>query len=154
MKKLFPVSVLALWLLLVTTGCNKILDTENPSFTTDELYNSKAGLDRLLTDIYSKLRDHYNTGKIQYWGTDLYMAAEANPDANMFNAYDASFNSTAGVVGAYWNNLYKMVQECNIILTRLKPDWEGVTQTDYNTMVAEAEVPPHACLLLSHRNFR
>lgn len=139
MKKLIFVPVLAVAMLLTMTGCNKILDTDNPSHTTDELYNSKAGLDRLLTDIYSKLRNHYNEGKIQYWGTDLYMAAEANPDANMFNAYDASFNSTAGVVGGYWNNLFKMVQESNIILTRLKPDWEGVTQADYNTMVAEAK---------------
>lgn len=139
MKKIFPVSVFAVLLLLGTAGCSKFLDTDNPSYTTDELYNSKSGLDRLLADIYSRLRDHYSTAKIQYWGTDIYMAAEANPDANMFNAYDASFNSTAGVVGGYWNNLYKIAQESNIILTRLKPDWEGVTQDSYNVMVAETK---------------
>ena len=139
MKKLLPVSVFAVFLALATVSCNKILDTKNPSYTTDELYDTKPGLDRLLVDVYARLRGHFNTPKVQYWGTDIYMAAEANPDANMFNAYDQSFNSTAGVVGGYWSNLYKIVQETNIILTRLKPDMDGVSQGDYNTMVAEAK---------------
>lgn len=139
MNKLLSVTVLAALLAVLAVSCNKVLDTENPSYTTDKLYDTKPGLDRLLVDVYARLRGHFNTPQVQYWGTDIYMAAEANPDANMFNAYDASFNSTAGIVGDYWSNLYKIVAETNIILTRLKPAMEGVTQTDYNTMVAEAK---------------
>lgn len=122
-----------------TISCNKILDTKNPSYTTGDLYNTKPGLDKLLIDIYSRLRGHFNTSKIQYWGTDIYMAAEDNPDAKMFNAYATSFNSTAGVVGGYWTNLYKIVQESNILLSRIKPEMEGMNTASYNALVAETK---------------
>jgi hypothetical protein len=120
-------------------GCNKILDTKNPSYTTDDFFNTKQGVEKLLVDVYSKLRGHYNTAKIQYWGTDIYLAADDNPDARMFNAYDNTFNSTAGVVGGYWNNLYKMIQETNILLNRMKPEMEGLSAGEYTTMQAEAK---------------
>ncbi|RFS20237.1 RagB/SusD family nutrient uptake outer membrane protein [Chitinophaga silvatica] len=126
-------------MLLGSTGCSKFLDTANPSYTTEDLYKTKTGIDKLLIDIYSKLRNHYNTGQLQYWGTDIYMAAEDNPDSKMFNAYDKSFNSTAGIVGGYWNNLYKMVQEANMLLARIKPDMEGMNTASYNATVAETK---------------
>lgn len=122
----------------LATGCNKILDTKNPSYTTDEFFNTKQGVEKLLIDVYSKLRSHYNTSKVQYWGTDIYLAADDNPDARMFNAYDNTFNSTAGVVGGYWNNLYKMVQEVNILLNRMKPEMAGLSAAEFTTINAEA----------------
>ena len=137
-KLLFSIGLMAV-VITGNTGCSKFLDTANPSYTTEELYNSKTGIDKLLIDIYARLRTHYNTGKIQYWGTDIYMAAEDNPDAKMFNAYDKSFNSTAGVVGGYWNNLYKMVQESNMLLARIKPDMEGMNAAAYKNTVAETK---------------
>lgn len=120
-------------------GCNKILETKNPSYTTDDFFDTKPGVEKLLVDVYSKLRGHYNTSKIQYWGTDIYLAADDNPDARMFNAYDNTFNSTAGVVGGYWNNLYKMVQETNILLNRMTPQMEGLSAAEFTTIQAEAK---------------
>ncbi|NPA37326.1 MAG: RagB/SusD family nutrient uptake outer membrane protein, partial [Chlorobi bacterium] len=109
------------------------------SVATDDLYNSKKGQEKLLVDIYSKFRNVYNTGELQYYGTDLYMAITESPDERMFNGYDASFNSTAGIIFPYWNNLYKIVQETNILLNRCNPDEEGMTTDDYNSIIAQGK---------------
>ncbi len=126
-------------ILTLLQGCNDFLVIDNPSAVTDSFYNSKTGQEKLLVDIYSKFRTVYNTGQLQYYGTDLYMAITESPDERMFNGYDASFNSTAGVVGPYWSSLYRIVQEANILLTRISLDEEGMTEEDYNSLTAQTK---------------
>ncbi|WP_028296319.1 RagB/SusD family nutrient uptake outer membrane protein [Olivibacter sitiensis] len=129
-----------LWIMLAIaglctsfSGCSSYLDSETPSVVTDEFYNTKEGQEKLIVDLYSKFRSVYNTGELQYYGTDLYMAITETQSERMFNGYDATFNSTAPVVGSYWNNLYKIVQESNILLTRCTEDIAG---NDYAAMNA------------------
>ena len=122
------------------TSCTDVLDTENPSAVTDEFYNSKSGQEKLLVDIYSKYRSVYNTGELQYYGTDLYMAITESPDEKMFNGYDASFNSTAGIVGPYWSNLYKIVQESNILLSRCSMQTPSMTVEEFNSITGQGRV--------------
>jgi hypothetical protein len=119
-------------------SCSDILEIDNPSAVTEELYNSKSGQEMLLIDIYSKYRSVFNTGELQYFGTDLYMAITESPNERMFNGYDPSFNSTAGVVGPYWENLYKIVQESNILLSRCSLDTQGMTEEDFNNITSQA----------------
>lgn len=121
----------------VTTSCNGFLDLDNPSAITTEYYDTRDGQIRLLTDMYSRLRTHYNTGELQYYGTDMYMAVSESQNERMFNGYDRTFNSTAGVVGGYWKNLYKMVQEANILLNRISPE---VTGSDYESFLAQGTI--------------
>jgi hypothetical protein len=121
-------------------SCSNILETDNPSAVTDEFYNSKSGQEKLLVDIYSKYRSVFNTGELQYYGTDLYMAITESPDERMFNGYDASFNSTAGIVGPYWENLYKIVQESNILLSRCSKETPGMTIEEFNSITAQGSV--------------
>lgn len=129
---------IALTLLIASSvACSDFLEIDNPSAVTDELYNSKEGQEKLLADVYSKFRNVFNTGELQYYGTDLYMAITESPNERMFNGYDASFNSTAGVVGPYWRNLYKIVQETNILLSRVSPDLEGMTEEDYKSITGQ-----------------
>lgn len=123
--------------LLMVTACSDHLDVYNPSSITDEFYNTKDGQEALLVDIYTKYREVFNTGELQYYGTDLYMAITESPNERMFNGYDASFNSTAGIVGPYWSNLYKIVQEANTLLSRCSLDTEGMTQSEYNSIKAQ-----------------
>ena len=118
-------------------SCNDILQVDNPSQITDTFYNTKEGQRALFVDIYSKYRSVYSTGDLQYYGTDLYMAITESPNEKMFNGYDTSFNGTAGNIGGYWSNLYKIIQESNILLSRTKTSTEGLTISEYNSISAQ-----------------
>lgn len=133
-KKIFIIVVA----MVAIQGCSDFLEMENPSVVTDDFYNKKIGQEKLLIDIYSKYRSIFNTGELQYYGTDLYMAITESPNERMFNGYDNSFNSTAGVIGGYWSTLYKIVQESNILLNRIKPTTPEMTQAEYNSITAQA----------------
>lgn len=115
-------------------GCSDFLKSYNPSSVTDGLYDTKDGQKKLLVDINGRFRSVFNTGELQYYGTDLYMAVTEDPSERMFNGYDMTFNSTAPIVGDYWKNLYKIVQECNILMNRCTPEIAG---DDYAAMTAE-----------------
>lgn len=119
-------------------SCSDFLQTNNPSEVTDAFYDTKTGQEKFLVDIYSKYRSVFNTAELQYYGTDLYMAVTESSDEKMFNGYDASFNSTAGVVGNYWTSLYKIVQENNILLNRTKLTTKDMTEADYNSITAQS----------------
>lgn len=121
-------------------NCSDNLDIDNPSAITDDFYNTKSGQEKLLVDMYSKYRSVFNTGELQYYGTDLYMAITESPNERMFNGYDPSFNSTAGVVGPYWNNLFKIVQEANILLSRTSLDTEGMTFEEFNEITGQGRI--------------
>ncbi len=137
MKKYIKITLLAAVAAataLLHTGCSSYLDADTPSVVTDEFYNTKEGQQKLIVDLYTKFRGVFNTGELQYYGTDLYMAITESESERMFNGYDRTFNSTAPVVGGYWNNLYKIVQEANILLTRCTPEIAG---SDYGKFHAQ-----------------
>jgi hypothetical protein len=138
MKKYILKSIVVLAFIPFLTACEDFLDIYNPSAITDDFYDTKTGQERLLADTYSRFRSVYNTGELQYYGTDLYMAITEGPNERMFNGYDQSFNSTAGVVGGYWSNLYKIVQQSNILLNRASPEIEGMSESDYTSMTAQS----------------
>lgn len=112
------IKYLALLAICLLSGCSDFLDSYNPSAVTDDFYNTKEGQQKLLTDINARYRNVFNTGELQYYGTDIYMAISEEPAERMFNGYDKTFNSTAPIVGDYWKVLYKIVQESNILLNR------------------------------------
>ena len=105
------IKYLALLAICLLSGCSDFLDSYNPSAVTDDFYNTKEGQKKLLTDINARYRNVFNTGELQYYGTDIYMAISEEPAERMFNGYDKTFNSTAPIVGDYWKVLYKIVQE-------------------------------------------
>ena len=129
------IKYLALLAICLLSGCSDFLDSYNPSAVTDDFYNTKEGQQKLLTDINARYRNVFNTGELQYYGTDIYMAISEEPAERMFNGYDKTFNSTAPIVGDYWKVLYKVVQESNILLNRCTPDIAG---SDYTSLTAQA----------------
>lgn len=129
------IKYLALLAICLLSGCSDFLDSYNPSAVTDDFYNTKEGQQKLLTDINARYRNVFNTGELQYYGTDIYMAISEEPAERMFNGYDKTFNSTAPIVGDYWKVLYKIVQESNILLNRCTPDIAG---SDYTSLTAQA----------------
>lgn len=133
MKKIIQL-ILIFSFIFSIIGCSGFLDADTPSVVTDTYYDTKQGQEKLLVSMYSRYRDVYNTGELQYYGTDLYMAITESPSERMFNGYDKTFNSTAPVIGGYWKNLYKIVQESNILINRCTPEIAG---NDYDKMQAE-----------------
>jgi hypothetical protein len=121
------------------SACSDFLQVENPSQVTDAFYNTKKGQESLLVDTYSKFRTVYATGELQYFGTDLYMAITESPTERMFNGYDASFNGTAGVIQPYWSNLYRIIQQTNILLKRMQPTTEGMTKSEFDVLRAQTK---------------
>ena len=73
---------LNIWHLLaicLLSGCSDFLDSYNPSAVTDDFYNTKEGQQKLLTDINARYRNVFNTGELQYYGTDIHMAISEEP---------------------------------------------------------------------------
>ncbi len=136
LKNQMSLFLLGATLLSGTVSCSSFLDVDSPSTVTDKFYESKEGQEKLLVDLYVKSRSIFNTGEIQYFGTDLYMAITEGESERMFNGYDKTFNGTAPVIGGYWNNLYKIVQESNILLTRTTA---AVAGADYSKMIAKGK---------------
>ena len=137
MIKTLKYSVCVIALCISFSSCSDFLQTKNPSEVTDLFYDTYDGQKALLVDIYSQYRSVFNTGELQYYGTDLYMAITESSDEKMFNGYDASFNGTAGIVSGYWSTLYKIVQESNTLLNRTKLTTPGMTQDNYNSLTAQ-----------------
>lgn len=138
MEKIFRYTIYIVLFGIFLPGCTNFLRPDNPSEVTEEFYDTKSGQIALLTDIYSKYRAVFSTGELQYYGTDLYMAITESSDEKMFNGYDASFNGTAGIVEDYWSNLYKIVQESNTLLNRIKPTTAEMTTSEYNSITSQA----------------
>lgn len=120
---------------LAFSGCNDFLDIYNPSANTIDYYDTKEGQEKLILDLYSRYRSVFGEGNLQYFGTDMYLACDESPTSAQFDGYNKDLSGLSGVIGGYWNLLYKIVQESNILLNRCNPEIAG---SDYDRMVAEA----------------
>lgn len=120
---------------LATSGCSSFLDIDNPSAVTTEYYDTAKGQEKLLIDIYEKWRSVFNTATLQYMGTDMYMACDESPVSSQFNGYNKDLSGLSPVIDNYWNTLYKIIQETNILLNRCTPEIAG---TQYNSLIAQA----------------
>lgn len=120
---------------LVLNSCDSFLEIDNPSAVTDAYYDTKDGQERLIMDMYSHFREVYSNGVLQYYGTDIYTGIGEGMNERMFNGYDKTFNSTAGIVPEYWKTLYLIVQEGNTLLNRCN---ETISGEETARMRAEA----------------
>jgi len=127
-------AIIVIILAFILPGCNDFLDIYNPSANTTDYYDTKEGQQKLITDIYSKYRKIFSTGELQYFGTDMYIACDESPASAQFNGYNKDLSGLSSYIGDYWKDLYKIVQESNILLNRCTPEIAG---TDYDEMVTE-----------------
>ena len=81
------IKYLALLAICLLSGCSDFLDSYNPSAVTDDFYNTKEGQQKLLTDINARYRNVFNTGELQYYGTDIYMAISEEPAEQIGRAH-------------------------------------------------------------------
>lgn len=131
------IRALACCLLLGAGACNDFLDVYDPATVTPEYYDTKAGQEKLIVDLFARYRAIYTTYTLQHLGTDMYMACDESPTAAQFNGYNSDLSGLSGVVGSYWATLYKIVQEANILLNRCTPEIAGA---DYEKMIAQGRM--------------
>jgi len=120
--------------MLSISGCSKFLDIYNPSAVTADYYDTKIGQEKLVVDLYQQYRTVFNTGALQFYGTDMYMAVDESPTSAEFNGYSKDLSGLSPVIGDYWSVLYKIIQESNILINRCTPE---ITGTSYEPLMAQ-----------------
>lgn len=97
------------------TGCSDFLDAENKSAgeSSDEYFNTEAGLEAFRTNAYYNLKDIVAQVDIFDDGTDLYRTARAKVASDL-QAYALSADNK--VVTDFYTNCYKLINNANGIL--------------------------------------
>ena len=116
------------------SGCKKSLDIYNPSAVSTGYYNTKAGQEKLVVDLYSRYRSVFNTSTLQFLGTDMYMAVDESPVSAQFNGYSKELSGLSPEINNYWSVLYKIIQESNILVNRCTLATAGDA---YTTLLAQ-----------------
>ncbi len=116
------------------SGCKNSLDIYNPSAVSTDYYNTKAGQEKLVVDLYSRYRSVFNTSTLQFLGTDMYMAVDESPVSAQFNGYSKELSGLSPEIDNYWSVLYKIIQESNILLNRCTIATAG---DEYKTLLAQ-----------------
>ena len=107
-----------MWMMLTIAGCKKSLDIYNPSAVSTDYYNTKAGQEKLVVNLYARYRSVFNTSTLQFLGTDMYMAVDESPVSAQFNGYSKELSGLSPEINNYWSVLYKIIQESNILINR------------------------------------
>ncbi len=119
---------------LFTCNCSGFLDIDNPSAVTTDYYDTLEGQEKLVIDLYEKCRSLFTVNTLQFLGTDMYMPCDESPISVQFNGYTTDLSGLSPVIDTYWQLLYKMIQESNILLNRCVPDIAG---EKYNELSAQ-----------------
>lgn len=119
---------------LMCGGCKGYLDIYDPSPARIDLYNTKEGQQKLIINLYGRYRAVFTNYQLQCYGTDMYTGCEEGPQVAQFNGYSNDMSGLSPLIGGYWEVLYKIVQESNILLNRCTPEVAG---GDYDKMTAE-----------------
>ncbi|MCZ8371670.1 RagB/SusD family nutrient uptake outer membrane protein [Phocaeicola sp. KGMB11183] len=119
---------------LFTCNCSGFLDIDNPSAVTTDYYDTLEGQEKLVIDLYEKCRSLFTVNTLQFLGTDMYMSCDESPISVQFNGYTTDLSGLSPVIDSYWQLLYKMIQESNILLNRCTPDTAGEM---YNELSAQ-----------------
>lgn len=133
MKNILTILFVAFTLFLAAS-CRDILDPSNPATVTDEFYNTKQGQEKLIINLLSRYRSVYTQYNLQCLGTDMYLSCDESPLSVQLNGYGTELSGLSPEIEGYWSLLYKIVQECNILLNRCSEETSGA---DYASFVAQ-----------------
>lgn len=118
-------------LLIAPTSCKKsFLDENAITQLTTEDYKTTFGLDGLSIGLYQSLRFHFNytwAYTTTNYGTDEF-AVGGDRTEQMFNTYDASFNSLSGDVASVWDNMYGNINSANIMIANVPQYYTGANK--------------------------
>lgn len=109
-----------LFCLLVSSGCNKMLDEEVVSSAVDEFYNTPAGFQSAVSGSYLGLRSFYSTERgmtVSVFGTDTYTNG-SDGDFKFTNQYTSQLDARYAHLREIWNSFYQAINTCNVVIDR------------------------------------
>jgi hypothetical protein len=126
--------------LLLTFGCNDVLDEQPRSQLTPDFFKTGQGLNAGITAAYASFRWYYATEggmNLTVYGTDEFTHGQqvTNPP---LNTYNGSLNPTNGDLLTPWNRSFPAINTCNgiIELGALATD---LAEAQRNALIAEAK---------------
>ncbi|MDI9358391.1 MAG: RagB/SusD family nutrient uptake outer membrane protein [Phycisphaerales bacterium] len=134
-------------LLLIGTGCSKLLDLPPENvFTQDEILNSPNGALALLSDAYFKAQnatvadnDGFGTGGLAYVIGDFATTIADINSSSVYNYfYAGAMLNTNTSAASIWGGYYSSINECNLIINQL-PNSTGVPANLKSQYIAEAK---------------
>ena len=141
MKKSF-ITVSALALLLMATGCSKDLLDETPrSILVPSFLGTPEGVQAGLTGVYSGLRNVYGNEEAEYLsvqGTDEWMRGFAATQG--YEDYNPSLiNSQSSAVNNQWAIIYRYINDANGVI-QYAGSVQGLAPATLKQIVAEAKL--------------
>src|SRR5829696_6773151 len=105
--------------LLFLSSCKKdFLDETLVTARSTQDFETKDGLDGLVTGMYQSLRFHFNyewAYATTNYGVDEFTVG-GDRTMQMWNSYDANLNSFTGDVQTVWDNMYGAINSANIVI--------------------------------------
>ncbi|WP_374166619.1 RagB/SusD family nutrient uptake outer membrane protein [Arcticibacter sp. MXS-1] len=132
-KSVFVASVL-----ISQTACNKdFLGEDLITARSTQDFETKEGLDGLVTGMYQSLRFHFNyewAYTTTNYGVDEF-AVGGDRGMQMWNSYDANLNSQIAHAASVWDNMYGNINSANIVIENV-PKFYG-EDPNKNTRLGE-----------------
>ena len=126
MKKLFYL-IIGCWLLLIVTGCEKLLEAKTESTITEAVYfQNESDFDPYVIGIYMYLRGSSRTGpqnvtgivnNITY-GTERSEELVSAPNSRFTQAWTHNITPTNGAFD--YTTWYKAIGNCNLLLAKIE----------------------------------
>ena len=126
-------------LLLVTVGCNDVLE-ETPRQLTPDYFRTAQGLNSGITAAYATFRNYYGTESgmnLTVYGTDEFTHGQQQTNPPL-NTYNSLLNPSQGNVSVPWGRAYTAINTCNGII-ELGATATSLSETDRNALIAEAK---------------
>lgn len=143
MNKLFLLFI-SCWLLLMTTGCDKLLESKTESSITDaDYFQSENDFDPYVVGIYIYVRGSSKTGpqKITGIANDITYGTERGEE--LVSALNSRFSQAwtqniTPTTGAFdYTTWYKAIGNCNLLLAKIQ-NFNFTSEATKNRVMAEA----------------
>ncbi|HVI48116.1 MAG TPA: RagB/SusD family nutrient uptake outer membrane protein [Chitinophaga sp.] len=107
-------------LALAGTGCNKMLQENVVTNTTDDFYYTRNGFMTAVNAGYAGMRSFYSTERgmsLTVFGTDTYSNG-SDGNFKFANQYTSQLDARYSHVNELWNGLYQSINSCNVAIDR------------------------------------
>src|SRR5690349_16537467 len=146
MKKNFIIFTSICAGMLLFSSCKKIfLNEEVYSSLAPETLGDSLGIDASVIGLYNHLSTFYSYSDPQGWpsvwhaGTDIAFVPPSQKQGIEVPYYDyTQLISTDGAASFTWGWAYRMINNANVIINNVDTRSEGMSQTNKNSVKAEA----------------